>query len=339
MASPIYFNNMYSTENVKEFTVLEILKSISEYDIFQYYIGSKFKIGTISSPFRNDKNPSFDIFYSPNTVRKVMYKDHGTGEIGSCFDLVMRIYGVSFGQCLNIIDNDFQLNLNPFKTKMDLTKGHVGIPTGVDVSKLQVPCKIRVCRRKWNTTTDKDFWKPFGISASVLNKFNVSPISAVKVNNQWFRYRKDHPVYCYHFGNYIYKIYQPYSKEYKWLTNCSQSVIQGWTQLPKNGEFVIITKSLKDVMVYHALGVPSIAPQAESVIPNIDIIEQLSERFTYVISNYDYDRMGMLSSQKMRKLYGIQPIMFTPEYGSKDASDFVKNNGIIELKEIIDTII
>jgi len=330
---------MYSTENVKEFTVLEILKSISEYDIFQYYIGRNFKIGTISSPFRKDKNPSFDIFYSPNTIRKIMYKDHGTGETGSCFDLVMRLYGVSFGQCLKIIDNDFQLNLNPFDFKMDLSKGYIGVTTGVDASKLHVPCKIRVCRRKWNTTTDKDFWKPFGISVNTLKLFEVSPVSAVMVNNRWFRYRKDHPVYCYHFGNYMYKIYQPYSEEYKWLTNCSQSVIQGWTQLPEKGEFVVITKSLKDVMVYHTLGISSIAPQAESVIPNADIIEKLSERFTYVISNYDYDRMGMLSSQKMRKQYGIQPIMFTPEYGSKDASDFVKNNGIIELKEIIDSII
>ena len=330
---------MYSTKDVKNLTTAEILKRISEYDIFNYYIGSNFKIGTISSPFRKDKNPSFDIFYSPDTIRKMMYKDHGTSESGSCFDLVMRLYGVSFGQSLKIIDNDFQLGLNPDTIKMDLTKGYIGKSTGVDASKLHIPCKIRVCRRKWNTTTDRDFWKPFGISVNVLSKFNVSPVSAVKVNNRWFRYRKDYPAYCYYFGNYMYKIYQPYSEEYKWLTNCSQSVIQGWTQLPETGEFVIITKSLKDVMVYHTLGIPSIAPQAESVIPNTDIIEQLSERFTYVISNYDYDRMGMFSSQKMRKLYGIQPIMFTPEYGSKDASDFVKNNGIIELREIINAII
>lgn len=330
---------MYSTTDIKELTTVTILNKISEYDVFSYYIGRNFKIGTISSPFRKDKNPSFDIFYSPNTIRKIMYKDHGTGETGSCFDLVMRLYGVSFGQCLKIIDNDFQLNLNPFDFKMDLSKGYIGVTTGVDASKLHVPCKIRVCRRKWNTTTDKNFWKPFGISANTLKLFDVSPVSAVMVNNRWFRYRKDHPVYCYHFGNYMYKIYQPYSEEYKWLTNCSQSVIQGWTQLPEKGEFVVITKSLKDVMVYYELGIPSIAPQAESVIPSADVIEKLSERFTYVISNYDYDRMGMLSSQKMRKQYGIQPIMFTPEYGSKDASDFVKNNGIIELKEIIDSII
>ena len=104
---------MYSTKDVKNLTTAEILKRISEYDIFNYYIGSNFKIGTISSPFRKDKNPSFDIFYSPDTIRKMMYKDHGTSESGSCFDLVMRLYGVSFGQSLKIIDNDFQLGLNP----------------------------------------------------------------------------------------------------------------------------------------------------------------------------------------------------------------------------------
>jgi hypothetical protein len=326
---------MYSTKGVKQLTIDEILKQISEYDIFQYYIGKGFKIGSICSPLRDDRNPSFDVFYSPNTVRKIMFKDHGTGESGSCFDLVMKLYGVGFKDALRIIDNDFQLGLDKSGKARRLTMGYIGKASGVDVSKLHTPARIRVTRRPWNGTTDKNYWGQYEFTVKVLNDLHISPISAVSINRLWFRFKKNEPVYCYHFGDYEYKILQPNSPDRKWLTNSSR--MQGWHLLPEEGEVVVITKSLKDVGIYYMLDIPAIAPQAESVIPSKEVIEELQSRFTYVISNYDYDRIGKISSQKMRQLYGIQPIMFTPEFEAKDASDFVKKNGLLELKEIIDS--
>ena len=66
-------NDNFSTKNVTELTIKEILKRISEYDIFKYYVGKDFKMGSISSPLRKDRNPSFDIYPSRGTVRKIMY--------------------------------------------------------------------------------------------------------------------------------------------------------------------------------------------------------------------------------------------------------------------------
>ncbi len=34
--------------------------------------------------------------------------------------------------------------------------------------------------------------------------------------------------------------------------------------IPKNGEFIVITKSLKDCMVLYELGVPAVAPISEN---------------------------------------------------------------------------
>ena len=34
--------------------------------------------------------------------------------------------------------------------------------------------------------------------------------------------------------------------------------------LPKHGEFIVITKSLKDVMVLYSFGIPAIAPISEN---------------------------------------------------------------------------
>lgn len=324
---------MYGTKNVKQLTIQEILKHITEYDIFKYYIGKSFKMGTIRSPLRKDSQPSFDIYKSPNTVRKILFKDHGTGESGSCFDLVMHMYGLSFIGALRCIDYDFGLGLNdkPFPRK-ELTKGYVGKASGVDVDKIQVFCSIKVKRRKWNGSVDKDFWSKYNITVSLLKKFNVDPIEALKVNDKWFRFKNNDCVYCYHFGDYTYKIYQPYNKDFKWLSNASADIIQGWNQLPKEGRLVVITKSLKDVIVLHSIGVPAIAPQSEGTIPSPEIISELKKRFKIVVSNYDYDYQGIVSANRMKKLYNIIPFMFTPEFGVKDVSDYVKKYGINSLK-------
>lgn len=324
---------MYGTKNVKQLTIQEILKHVTEYDIFKYYVGKGFKLGTIRSPLRKDSQPSFDIYKSPNTVRKILFKDHGTGESGSCFDLVMKMYNLSFIGALKCIDYDFNLGLNDGPLpKRNLTKGYVGKASGVDVNKLQVTCSIRVCRRKWNSGSDKRFWGSYGVTVAQLNKFNISPVEALKVNNKWFKFKKDECIYCYHFGDYVYKIYQPYNEDFKWLSNASANVIQGWKQLPQTGKIVVITKSMKDIVVLDTIEVPSIAPQSEGTIPSVEIISELKERFEIVISNYDYDYRGVVSANRMKKLYNITPFMFTPEFRVKDVSDYVKKYGVNSLK-------
>ena len=324
---------MYGTKNVKQLTIQEILKCVTEYDIFKYYIGKGFKLGTVRSPLRKDSQPSFDIYRSPNTVRKILFKDHGTGDSGSCFDLVMQMYNLSFIGALKCIDYDFNLGLNDGPLpKRNLTKGYVGKASGVDIDKLQITCSIRVCRREWNASSDKKFWGSYGVTVAQLRKFNISPVEALKVNNKWFKFKKDECIYCYHFGDYVYKIYQPYNEEFKWLSNASTDIIQGWKQLPQTGKVVVITKSMKDIVVLDSIGVPSIAPQSEGTIPSVEIISELKERFEIIISNYDYDYRGIVSANRMKKLYDITPFMFTPEFGAKDVSDYVKKYGINSLK-------
>lgn len=42
-------------------------------------------------------------------------------------------------------------------------------------------------------------------------------------------------------------------------------MIQGSKMLPKSGEFVVVTKSLKDVMALYEFGIPAIAPNSENL--------------------------------------------------------------------------
>jgi|19_taG_2_1085344.scaffolds.fasta_scaffold00231_25 hypothetical protein len=327
-------NDNFSTKNVTELTIKEILKRISEYDIFKYYVGKDFKMGSISSPFRKDRNPSFDIYPSRGTVRKIMYKDHTTGDTGSCFDLVMIMHAVGFGKALDIINHDFNLELGSNYKSISPSKGFVGKVNNVDISKLEVETKIRVVRRDWNSSIDKEYWSQYGITCKTLKLFNVAPLEAYFINNRCFRLSKRSCVYCYYFGNYKYKILQPTSN-LKWLSNASFDIIQGWHMLPEKGDLLIITKSLKDVMVFYELGISAIAPQGEGVIPSEKVINELKKRFDTIVSNYDFDRVGIKGALKMRRLYNIPAYMFNASYDVKDVSDFVKNYSLTQLKQTI----
>ena len=138
-------------------------------------------------------------------------------------------------------------------------------------------------------------------------------------------------------GREAWKIYQPYaSKELKWRSNCPEDIIQGWNQLNATGDLVIITKSLKDVMVLDTLDFNAIAPQAESNNISPNLVRQLRERYKHVLLLYDNDEPGMKAADKLSLEHDL-PMFFMPE-GSKDASDFVELYGMDMLSTYISEI-
>src|SRR5699024_371627 len=113
---------------------------------------------------------------------------------------------------------------------------------------------IGVVRQEW-TDIDKQFWSQFGISKDTLNKYNVSRIKyylcdrIVKVI-----YKDENPMYAYKVYDHF-KIYRPLADKYtKWRNNLTEYDIQGYAQLPEKGNLLIITKSMKDVMVLYEMG-------------------------------------------------------------------------------------
>ena len=111
-----------------------------------------------------------------------------------------------------------------------------------------------------------------------------------------------------------FKLYRPLSTTFKWLAKTNKNVLWGLTQLPLQGKLLVITKSLKDVMVLHELGIPAICPNSESTnIPNGMLKE-------YIVSFYDYDNAGIQAALKLDI-----PYMFL--FKSKDLSDYYKKHG------------
>lgn len=324
-------------------TMSDILKKISEFDIFKRYC-SNFEEVDVSfcSEFRTDNSPSCRVYINPSN--RLMYKDFGNGDIFSCWDYVMAKYGCQYPEAINIVANDFNIgsnkvNLNP--------KILIGNEEFMEKAKATPRPKstISILEQPY-TLIDHNYWSQYGIDLELLAEFDVysaKVIYLIKGNKRTtFEYTKNNPCYAYRFtrdGHYSYKIYWPLAdKRYKWLFSGGGGAaddIEGYDQLPLNGDLLILTKSLKDVMVLRVLGYPAISLQGEANKLNHETYERLSKRFDIIISLYDNDAQGETGAKYLLNTYGIEPIFIPKESGFKDISDYVKEYGVEEGKKLM----
>jgi len=324
---------MYNTNTVlnqsaeHKITMNSILEKVTDYDIFSKYIGD-FKIGYIyNSPLREDNNPSFGVFVSRKTG-DLLYKDLASDDCGNVFKFVKRLKNLkTYEETLKVISED--MNINGLKLML----------SSENKQRLIKDTIINVVRKPLNLT-DIKFWNSFGISKETLKTYNVSPISKFLINGiVKGTYEIESPLYCYKVFN-KFKIYKPFgSKMIKWRGNLNALDIQGFEQLPEKGELLIITKSLKDVMVLSEMGYDAIAPSSEStMIPEI-VMNNLKRRFKRIILFYDRDRAGLEFARKLVKKFGLDFFFINKKYKTKDISDLVKGSGYAKALSIFNEMV
>jgi 5S rRNA maturation endonuclease (ribonuclease M5) len=312
---------IYDVDKVIDVLTLdEVLKHTTEYDIYSYYLGSKFEVGKImSSPFRQDLRPSFGIFKNKDDTA-LLWKDQATGECGNVVTFVKKLLDIYHNkQALKLIWDEVVL------CRIQHTE------RGKQVAELFKSAKsiISVKRRNFSETDDV-YWDKYDIDRDTLKYFNVFPISFFWVNEfqQPFTYTKNDPMYAYKIFD-KFKIYRPLSKlkKDKWRTNCSSIDLQGYEQLPQTGKLLIITKSLKDVMVLYELGYNAVAVHSENDNLSKDIFSDLSKRFKRIIVFFDNDKPGLEASNKLCEKYNLEGIHIDSSlwnlYQVKDISDYI----------------
>lgn len=313
---------MYSRKRAKlpdNITLDWILSKVTEYDIYAKYIG-QFKVGMIyNSPFRKDKNPSFGIYYSKRT-KQLLFKDHGTGECGNVIKFVSLFTGkTEYNDILSDIVDKLNITNN---TKLVSSKQYISPTETV----------IGVVRQEF-TDVDINYWKQFNISINTLKKFNVNSIKYYLCNGiVKGTYKRENPMYAYKVYN-NFKIYRPLADKYtKWRNNLTDYDIQGYEQLPQKGDILFITKSMKDVMCLHEMGIPAVSPSSESTFLPKDVLEQLKTRFKRIIILFDRDVAGVKRSRKLSRETGLGAIFINKKFKAKDVSDAVKANSFEEIK-------
>lgn len=312
-------------ENVtKEF----ILNNISEEQIFCYYLGiDKVSKKLICSRLRSDKNPTCG-FYR-NSKGELYLHDFATGEFYNCISLVMALNNVSYHQALRVIANDFNLKDFPNLVRNTGIK-RINVQKYEDkgMSKIQIEMKDF-------TLQELEYWNQFGISVETLNKFRVFSCRSVFLNDNLFSIIK-YPQMAFGYyggkmdGNELWRIYYPRNKEkgIRFLTNWPAKKIQGFEMLPKKGNLLVITKSMKDCMVLHEFGIPAIAPNSENLFISESVMAKLKQRFKIIVVIYDTDIAGIANMRKIRKVFPDLIYTWIPrKYKTKDISDFYKYYG------------
>lgn len=303
----------------KDLNKENILHAVTTYNIFKRYcLGFEQIDKSFKSPFRPDeKHPSAYIIYYNGDF---LFKDFGGGSYRA-ISFVMERFGLSFTEALQKINIDFNLGLDGLKSL------NIGFKSNVFKTpefNEKEPSIITIKRRDF-TEKDINYWNQYSIQKSTLYLFNVSAISNFTINNYLYFAEELSYNYDYYWENKIFrrKIYQPLSYR-KWFSN-GGAIVQGEGMLPKEGELLIITSSLKDAMTLYELGYTAIAPTSEtSFVPDKYFIKQNS-RFKKVLLFMDSDKTGIEANKKLSEKWKLDYITIPEGYYSKDISDLVKN--------------
>jgi hypothetical protein len=299
-------------KQVKKERVLEDAPAIF---IYEHYTNETFKVGVaLPTPWRKDRTPSFTFFIAHNGT--LMWKDLAYGDSGDCFKFVGMMFGLTYNQAVTKVYNDLVLDRPAHRAKQTYSK--------TILAKAMSTYKFDIATLAWDHDT-LAYWHMFGINQKVLEFYNVHAVDFYTSNGYpKGKYSQDNPIYAYILGNEQYKIYRPFSVTDKWRTN--SCAIQGFNQLPKTGEILIITKSLKDVMVLYQFGYNAIAPPSESTFIDADTLSDLYKRFPKIIIFYDNDDAGIKNATEYGNKHKLKAVWIT-ELSSKDISDLYKDHG------------
>lgn len=320
---------MFSTRNVSEHSKSVILSRVPEFDLFRFYCPSFAQLNKkFSSELRTDNDPSCSITQMPSG--RLIYRDHTEGITFTIFQYVQRKFFCTEEEALNIISADFNLtNLKPVLTP---SLNYVGLPDPLLKNKENVLTPIPIKRREW--LPSDTYWDQYHIPREILNLYRVVPISAMWTQVQaslyqtyWFK--PEDPAYSYEHGNSMRKVLRPNtSRDKKWRSNIPRHIYSGWDQLDPQGDVLIITKALKDVMIWRMAGFNAISPQGESIRPTEGFINLLLSRYPRILVNYDNDAAGIRNMNEITEQFGLEGFVMPQE---KDPSDFVKVHGFDSL--------
>lgn len=313
----------FSSGKQTHLSLEEILSIVDESAILNYYLGISHIPCIINSPLREDKRPSFGL-YSPDGI-KIYYTDLSTKDKGGVFDLLGKMWGISYKDVLIRISND----IDKFKDTSSLIKNSNASIRSLSNyrSDSELQCKIR----DWKPY-DIEYWNSYGITLKWLKYAEVYPISHKIIIKDNKRYVLGADKYAYAYverkeGKVTLKIYQPFNKYgYKWSNKHDTSIISLWTKVPEYGDKICICASLKDALcLWSNTGIPCIATQGEGYRISETAINELKRRYKNIYILFDNDEAGIIDGKKLSEETGFINIVLPNINGAKDVSDLYKS--------------
>jgi hypothetical protein len=312
-----------------------LFSRITEEEIFEFYTGihPSYK-GHFCSPIRPDQHPTCSYRYGSDG--RPRFKDWASDDTYDCIDMVEIMHRTGYRGAIEKIAWDFKLSNTP----IDLEKQELHHEREKRKWKLgyrKEDTEIRVHTVPFVDTT-LDYFSQQGVSLPTLKHYWVYQIDRAWVNGKDIYWGDpDDPAVAYYLGKKdgleLWKIYFFTRRDKRFI--CNTRRYQGWLQLPETDTDLVITKSMKDVMTLHELGVSAIAPQGETVVVTQHVIDALRARFDRLWSLYDWDLPGVKAAKRLKREFGI-PALFVHQYGAKDISDLVKAEGMEFVQNLVE---
>ena len=306
-------------------------KGVNQESIIQYYTGVKVNSKKLFlSPFRNDNHVTCSLYKSKSGILYI--HDFATNEHINCFEVVMKMYNCNYYEALKIIAKDFRL--------IEGTNNVSKFPKKVAPIKETNSAKIQVQIKKFSKE-ELEWWEGFGITYKILKKYHIYSILHVFLNGELkFTSSSKSPIYGYYFGHdknneEKWKIYFPFRESFRFLNNINKKVLQGYKQLPKEGEYLVITKSMKDVAALNRLGIPAVSPNSETLFIDDKKLQEFKQRFKHIIVLYDHDKAGKYNMSRIRRKYPELNYYFLPNTLEKDITDTIRKFGFEKVRELV----
>lgn len=301
-----------------------IENKISQETLMSTYYGVPIRTGLFKSKFRPDSNPT--VCYYKNSTNKIIVKDFGSDFCGDWLYVVMHKFNCTFSEALHIAANDFGIIKDSTIEKHPIKESNETIEP-LKSSIIQV--EIRDFQQY-----ELDWWFSYGITEKTLKKFRVFSCKNIWLNNNLFHLESSNQRIFGYYGGIkngieMWRIYNVGKKKYKFISNWKSNMIQGAHMIPKNGgDLLVITKSLKDVMVFYEFGITAIAPNSENLFVSDKQLEKLKKYFKNIVVFYDNDIAGVSGMNKIKKSHPELKFIFIPrKYEAKDISDYYKKYG------------
>lgn len=296
-----------------------LLSKNSEETYMRTYLKIPVQKGLQISPLRKDRKPTAS-FYR-NSKGDLIFHDFGIGFHENFIGVVMHLYQCDYQKALNTIAEDFG-----YIEKTTPSKVRVVIETEVIDEKQETLIQIE---KQHFTESELRWWKSFGISLETLRKFKVYSCKNIFLNGNYFCSSSSHnPIFGYYGGKLnkaeLWRIYFPRKKNFRFISNWNGRMIQGAKQLPKTGDYLILSKSLKDTMCLYEQNIPACSPCSENTFISQHQLEHLKCRFKSIYLFWDNDNPGREAARKYKEKFPfITCIELKPEI-AKDISDCCK---------------
>ena len=303
--------------NSRESLLTRLFRSVSSYDIYCNLVGEDIEIGkVILSPIRKDNRPTFLLFVS-ETKDEVFFKDYAwLGGNVIKFTQLFALYHENihlntFTETVRYLDEKLGIGLFPGTVKKEIVR-RADIDQAYYASKRVIKFKSRPF-----TERDLEYWQQYHITPDILDLYKVRSVRHFlnEQNEVIWTVSTSAIVLAYVIYNKC-KIYRPEDAlEFKWRNTCPGHYIQGMEQLKIIGkrENLIITKALKDVMVFFKfIGklYNIIAPHGETYNFTDKMLSLFLASYKRVIIIYDFDLAGVSAANRLRKRDPRIEVMF-----------------------------